>query len=450
MMGITLGRHCSIRLFFVLFFLLTLVSGLVFIHPAHAVPATVSVSPAIVTEDIGENFSISANIASVMDLYSWEFKLSWNATLLDVVNVVEGPFLKAGGSTFFTYRVNDTIGYLVADCTLLGMVHGVSGSGVLASMTFHVKSVGECPFRLYDVMLLDSFEQPIPNQATDGYGYFTYQHDVAITNVNASPLVALPSDMVSVNVTAKNQGGYAEDFNVTSQVNSTIVGAESVFLDSGSSTIVPFTWNTTNFRKGDYTISASASIVSGEVDTEDNTKMADSMVTILYNGHDVAIVKVEPLKAAVGQNCSTYIDVTVKNYGIFTETFSTTVYVNTTDLQTLAVTLTNGSSTKLTFTWNTTDWSRGNYTIKAYTWPVPQETYVTDNELTDGTVRIIFPGDVNMDGKVDMRDIGIICNAFGSKRGQPGWNSNADINNDQLINMRDIGIACDNFGEMEL
>ncbi len=72
-----------------------------------------------------------------------------------------------------------------------------------------------------------------------------------------------------------------------------------------------FTWNTTNFGKGDYTISTSANIVSGEVDTADNINVTDDFVTTVYSGHDVAVVSVEPSKTVVGQGYSIFINVIV-------------------------------------------------------------------------------------------------------------------------------------------
>ncbi len=57
--------------------------------------------------------------------------------------------------------------------------------------------------------------------------------------------------------------------------------------------------------------------------------------------------------------------------------------------------------------------------------------------------------DVNNDGVTNMRDIGILINAFNSRPGNPKWNSNYDINGDGVINMRDISMAILNFGKYE-
>ena len=76
---------------------------------------------------------------------------------------------------------------------------------------------------------------------------------------------------VRINVTVRNPGNFTETFNVTAFVNTTAFASQNVTLESGSSTVVAFRWNTTGYAFGDYTISAVADTVLGESDTEDNT-----------------------------------------------------------------------------------------------------------------------------------------------------------------------------------
>jgi len=130
------------------------------------------VDPAEVSAEVGQYFTIRINISNVIDLYGWEFKLSWNSSLIEAVSVTEGDFLKSGGETFFYKNVNNTAGYLNATCTLLGDVSGVSGSGTLAEITFYIKSDGETILHLYDTNLGDSNVQPIPHITEDGYCVF--------------------------------------------------------------------------------------------------------------------------------------------------------------------------------------------------------------------------------------------------------------------------------------
>jgi len=127
------------------------------------------VDPCISKVEAGRNFTININISDALDLYGWEFKLSWNATLLDVIDFKEGSFLKSGGHTFFNFKINDTTGYILADCTLLGNTSGVSGNGTLATVKFHVKTAGNCTLHLQDAILVNSLEQLITTKVNDGY-----------------------------------------------------------------------------------------------------------------------------------------------------------------------------------------------------------------------------------------------------------------------------------------
>jgi len=63
------------------------------------------------------------------------------------------------------------------------------------------------------------------------------------------------------------------------------------------------------------------------------------------------------------------------------------------------------------------------------------------------TIRVRMPGDINMDGKVDTKDISIICKAFGSFPNHPRWNPIADENEDNKIDIADIALTCRNFGK---
>ncbi|MCD6242237.1 hypothetical protein J7K06_00880 [Candidatus Bathyarchaeota archaeon] len=143
------------------------------ITDAQSDSVVIFVDPAEVSAEVGQYFTIRINISNVIDLYGWEFKLSWNFSLIEAVSVTEGDFLKSGGETFFYKNVNNTAGYLHATCTLLGDVAGVSGNGTLAEITFYIKSDGETILHLYDTNLGDSNVQPIPHVTEDGYCIFT-------------------------------------------------------------------------------------------------------------------------------------------------------------------------------------------------------------------------------------------------------------------------------------
>ena len=150
------------------------------IAPSNATgAATVSVFPSSITAVVGQNFSINVNVTGVSDLYGWEVELNWTATILNEVNATEGPFLKwDGNSTFFYYNLNATAGQITAECTRLGKVSGVNGSGVLVNIKFSVQSSGQSSLNLYAI-LLNSHEQAIPSQLSGGKVVSSSPPDVA-------------------------------------------------------------------------------------------------------------------------------------------------------------------------------------------------------------------------------------------------------------------------------
>jgi len=108
-----------------------------------------------------------------------------------------------------------------------------------------------------------------------------------------------------------------------------------------------------------------------------------------------------------------------------------------------------GANITLTFTWDTTNVTPcHNYTITAYAVPVLGEPNIADNTLSSPTrVKIKMMGDINGDGKIDMQDIYILIQAFGSNPTHPRWNPITDINEDNRVDMKDIYLVITNFGK---
>jgi hypothetical protein len=411
--------------------------------------ATVAVSPPSITASVGQDCSVDVDISNVSDLYGWEFYLGWNSSLLSFVSVNEGPFLQSGGNTYFTYYLNTTNEHIIVDCTLEGEIPGVSGNGTLATITFDVTNAGQCQLNLYNVDLRDSSDAEIPSQAISG-NFTSLLHDVAVTSVIASPTITLPGTIVNVNVTVQDEGNFAEVFNLTAYINSQAIGTQQVSLNIGDSGNLSFTWNTTGYGKGDYNISASVSLAPGEVNVGNNTGMASTPVTILVLGHDVTVVSVEPIRTVVGQGYNLSVGVTVKDYGVYSETFNVTAYANATALGTQTVTLASAEKADLLFTNSTASMAKGKYTLNATASPVPGETNTTDNTLVDGQLTVAIPGDINGDGVVDIYDAILLAAAYGSTPGTPNWNPNADINGDGIVDIYDAVILAGNFGQTSL
>ncbi len=115
--------------------------------------------------------------------------------------------------------------------------------------------------------------------------------DVAVTNVTTIKDNCPPKPTVSrgynveLNVTVENQGPGPATFNVTVYANMTTngnmtqIGVGPCNLPSGSQTTLNFTWDTTGFAYGNYTIVAIASPLPTETDLADNT-LASSRVLL--------------------------------------------------------------------------------------------------------------------------------------------------------------------------
>jgi len=190
--------------------------------------------------------------------------------------------------------------------------------------------------------------------------------------------------------------------------------------------------------------------------TESISFFSDTPVTMVLGAHDIAASNVTQHRTVVGQGYDLHTDITVANNGNFAETFNVTVYANGTEIGRQPVTLENGTSTIMMFTWNTSGFAYGNYTISAVADAVPNEADITDNNCTcNVAVHVGVPGDISgptqgvYDGKCDMRDVSYLIIRFNSKPDSPNWNANADINNDGTVNMRDVQIAVLNFTKHE-
>ncbi len=170
---------------------------------------------------------------------------------------------------------------------------------------------------------------------------------------------------------------------------------------------------------------------------------------------DIAVTGVMPSKTVVGQGYSASINVTVENQGDITETSyiwmdgHTISCMITEDIGGTALHMTSGSSTTITFTWNTTGVAKDSYIISAHATPVPPETDTTDNNLTDGIITVTIPGDVDGDFEVDIYDVVKICTVYGSRKGDPKYVPNRDINGDGIINLYDVVIACIHYGQRD-
>ncbi len=302
------------------------------------------VSPAL-TE--GQTFSVNLSIQSGTDVNGWAADLFFNKTLLSAVEGVEGPFLQNAGSTTFVATVQNDAGMVHLDCALTS--GGASGNGDLATIRFTVLTTGAGPLTLANVTLLDPSNAALPFTTADGFFSNISVRDIAVKSVSTFNDVIAKGFMIdttevhiSLNVTVVvvNNGDNNETFNVGIYVDSVLAAPTQLVIDlmPHEERTLEFLWDTWNATLGDHTLSASAEVLAGEIDTANNTFVL-------------------------------------------------------------------------------------------------------------GQIKVIFAGDVNQDGIVDMRDVSVILQSFNAFYDNPTrFNHFADMDGNGRVEMLDIGIWAVNFG----
>jgi len=161
--------------------------------------------------------------------------------------------------------------------------------------------------------------------------------------------------------------------------------------------------------------------------------------------YDAVVAGVTPSQTVVGQGYSQNISVYAVDLGAEPVTLNVTVYANTTYVGFQSVTLSSeGTLTTLAFTWDTTGFAYGNYTLSVIS---AYGTNSADSNLRGGNVTVTIPGDINGDGTVNMLDAITLSEAFGASPGSTNWNPNADIIGDGVVNILDAIVLSNNFGQ---
>jgi hypothetical protein len=225
----------------------------------------------------------------------------------------------------------------------------------------------------------------------------------------------------------------------SAKVSSAIVS----FIPALANQTIEFCWTAT---AGTHNITIIANEAQTIPESDYGNNQARKSITVVAGASNIAVTNIILPKNVIGQGYNMSINVTVVNKGDFTETFNVTIYANTTILELQTVTLSKGTSTTITFTWNTMGFAFGDYTISAYAWPILGETDIDDNTFVDGWVIVSIPGDINGDGVVDSTDQGILGMAWGSIIGEPNYVPEADLNGDGVVDSIDLGVVGVNWG----
>ena len=126
-----------------------------------------------------------------------------------------------------------------------------------------------------------------------------------------------------------------------------------------------------------------------------NVNLSNHAINITV--HDIIVTNLTTSSKLINQGETVTIGVNVLNNGSFTETFNLTIYANNFYITSEQITITEGNLTAINFTWNTTNFIKGNYTLRAYAWPITNEINTTNNtfELTGQQIIAVPAGEKN-------------------------------------------------------
>lgn len=362
-------------------------------HVSAQATTKVYIDPATIEDESlvpDRTFNISVkvdNIPADPGIVGIEFKLTWNASVLNAVNITEVIFhevtpeaeqdniwkLKqtaANDSASYAYTFQDI------DRARTGGYGPIGGSHTIAVIAMRVKSLGKTTIHIDVAKLGDANANPLPRDTVDGF----------FSNVPVPPPPAAAALFVDPAKTVNASLSMGSNFTLSVNVaNSTDLAGLEFKLGFNASAL------TANSITGGSFIPASVTPVV-EVD--------NTAGFVKFN--------VSALPPLAGDGVAAVIEFHVEADGL-----------KNSALHIYDVALLNSVGESLPFA-------------------------TTDGSFTN--LRTI-PGDINEDGVVAIDDAIQASLAFGSSAGLPNWNPAADFNEDGEVDIIDLILLALNFGQ---
>jgi hypothetical protein len=364
-----------------------------------------SLSPAIKYDAIGSRFDMNVTVTAAELLYQWQTNVTWNPSVLRVVGITEGPFLKRQPEGTFGPTPVIEEGSAMFGWLTVGPHVGESGSGTLATVEFEVLAEGESIINFTRVGTDANAETFLQSQGSPNpppnfeYIEFTAQ-GALFTNIVTPPNAAFTYSPIAPGI------GETVTFNASAS-SATEPGTQITeyfwdFADGTNTTVTTPIVEHSYDVGGDYVVSltvidnatASALVQSTFGTTGMPRAWYDLFGTVEHDvavavPHDVAVTGVSLSATTVTAGDAVTITAQVLNKGTETESFSVKAFYDTNEIETKQVSnLVTEDGETLTFNWNTAGVPEGNYRIIVEIPAVAGETVTGNNRFIDGTVQV--------------------------------------------------------------
>jgi len=252
---------------------------------------------------VGDKFNVTIMASNLTQLWGYQIKLSYNATILRCTNVFVTPDnplegynyifdfdLEVLGTINLVYwfqNASEGVNVIEAGLNLIEFEITLTPLSGQVDSTFEFSWIG-LVMGTYWLRTLDPTR--IAPSCTNGYYLLSTElpdlPDVLVDNIQ-SDTFAFVGDVVPIVVRAWNAGTTPESFNVTVYADTNItttgdevcVGTQTVSLFSREFVTLTFSWNTSGLAGGNHTLSAVATQVPGEADTTNN-QLVDGTISI--------------------------------------------------------------------------------------------------------------------------------------------------------------------------
>lgn len=195
------------------------ITAMVSLTPVYASPTAISVEPPAVVGpeyEIGTSFTVDVYVTDVVNLFGFEFKLKYIATILDATEITLGPLFPDvigpppdGPTIIWHEEINDDLGYVFYAVSLGQDQTPISASGPLATISFTVDALGGTILDLYDTKLSDPSATPILHEVYDGL--FTNVKNPPVAIFTASPDIAEVKEKIDFDASASYDPDYPEE-----------------------------------------------------------------------------------------------------------------------------------------------------------------------------------------------------------------------------------------------